>query len=386
MEKEFDMLFPTCIIENNNLLYVTDYEHIFEKIDINSGNVKYIDNPKGYKPMDWSGTDIILQDTERFFLLEQSGERLMIYSPSDKNCKYLYIDCNDHVCINFAGATIYNENMYIFPRFRNSVLKIELKSGLIKKLGKLCSSLNYEFKEGPLPTMLFSCSYLIESHIWIFTEQNGIVIDYDLKQEKIKEYILPPNIKTCIHVGYLEGKFCILTAEGKIFLWTPYMDYGQELYDFGEKYSYPYFGTIANTKDRIWILPLFGNDIYFFDLVTRECKLYVDYPEDFKYIAPSDWSKYFFYSSDEKYFYFSMHSGNYIFYIDKYNGQEYWLKPIIDEEIRSKFYLENNRRYCEKSNCSIRGLMKALSEVSGEKELGDQNKIGDLIWDLVEGV
>ena len=35
MEKEFDMLFPTCIIENNNLLYVTDYEHIFEKIDIN---------------------------------------------------------------------------------------------------------------------------------------------------------------------------------------------------------------------------------------------------------------------------------------------------------------------------------------------------------------
>lgn len=385
MENELYKLFPTCVIQDEALYCVTDCEHIFEKIDINNGNIEYLDDPKGFDFQKWSGTDSILIYGENLYFLEQNGEHIMKYILSENSVKYIDLRCNDYFCSNFAGAAIYNGKIYVFPKFRNSIFKIDFDGIVIEE--KLCPELNYFFdKEEELPHMLFSCSCQIKNHIWLFTENQRLIIDYDLTQEKFEKYMLSESIGSCIRAVYKDKRFYILNYDGKVYKWFPEEKNEQLVYDFRQKKSYSQFRSIIIAGENLWLLPFLGEDIIIFNLRTKDCKVYNDYPADFKYNAPNDWSKYFTYCDNQQYYYFSMHSGNYILVIDKKNGTEHWIKPQANSYIKKiLLYLKREKNIPE---CTIGGI-KDYMECLKRKEIIDR-KIqyicnGKLIWNSLGG-
>lgn len=388
-KKELRSLFPTCAVVNNKLFYLTDVEHIFEIVDVKNGMVKFMDDPQGYVPGEWTGTDSILRDKKNFFLLEQNGKRIMKYSPSDYRCLYININLNDYVCSNFAGATIYNEWMYLFPRYRDGIIKVDLNSVSLENKGRLCPDIKYKFDEKEeIPSALFACSYQIENHMWIFTEKAGIVVDYDIAEEKFDRYTLPKTIKSCVRVEYMNGLFYILTMEGKIYTWSPDKQLEQKLYDLGQEKEYPYFGTIVIANEQIWVLPLYGKDVCVIDMKTGKHIIYNNYPIGFSYYAPENWGKYYSYCTNGDYYYFAMHSGNYILTINKKSGQEQWIKPTEIKEEKKNFYLRNHNR--DKLNhenlyFDMSDFLKVYYKKSCTQEKRMENNIGLLIWSTVEG-
>lgn len=385
MEKELYKLFPACTIKDNTLICVTDCEHIFETIDINSGKIEYLDDPEGFDFQGWSGTDSILIYGERLFLLEQNGEHLMEYVPSENRAQYINLKCNDFVCSNFAGATIYNNKIYIFPRFRNSIFKIDFNGVVIEE--KLCQKLSYSFNQKEeLPHMLFSCSYQIENHIWIFTENDRLILDYDLNQEKFQEYMLPKVIGSCIQAVYEDRSFYILNSEGKVYLWSLEQKREQLLYDPGQEKEYPYYRTIIIAGGKLWILPFLGEHIMVINLKTQDCKKYNDYPSDFHYNAPDNWSKYNTYCDDQRCFYFAMHSGNYILVIDKENGLEHWIKPHEDSFTKKIFIYSRRKKIIpEYVVGEIKDYLDFLKEEKYIEEKNQRFYNGEFIWNSLGG-
>lgn len=382
MKKALRALFFACAIKENTLICMTDHEQIFEKIDIKTGEVHYINSPKGYIQEKWTGTDAVLWKEEEIYFVEQSGEHIMKYSLYDEECQYISLNCKDNVCNNFAGITIYKNNMYLFPRYRDNVLRLDLNDGIIKEKGRLCPEVNYRFnKKEEMPHMLYSCSYRIRSHVWIFMEKGRIVIDYDLELEEFEKHVLPKNIKSCELVEYKEKVFYILTMEGQLFSWSLDEGIEQEIYDFGKEKKYPYFGSMVMANSKLWLLPYLGKDIYIVDIVSGNNEIYQKYPMDFYYYAPQNWAKYLSYCCNDKYIYFAMHSGNYILSIDKNSGQERWIKPIEMEWERKRiFYLNNNTKNLsyEKVYFDIWDLVKILKQ--GNKRTRKYYDIGKSIW------
>lgn len=391
MKKELCALFPACAVIDGKLLCITDVEHIFEKIDINDGKVECIDDPKGYTPYKWSGTDMILPTKEIIYMLEQNGEKVLKYSPLNNECHFFDIKCNDHFCSNFVGAVIYGDQMYIFPRYRDGVLKLNLNSGSIKNIERferLCPDVDYKFcQEEKIPHSLFACSCQVETHMWVFTETDKVVIDYDITKEQFTRYMLPERIKSCVRAEYSDDLFYILTIEGEIYSWSPESGAEKKIYDFGQEKRYPYFGTIIITGKRLWTLPLFGNDIYVIDLEKNNCEVYSDYPTDFGYFAFDDWGKYFSYCSDEEYYYFAMHSANYILSINKRNGQERWIKPKEADEHREYFFDLRIKQfiYGEDIIYDVYDLIEILKKDFRVRRDVDENGLGGMIWDSVKG-
>lgn len=388
VKSELSALFPVCTVLNEKIFYITDGEHIFEKLDTQNGIVEYIEDPKGYKPREWSGTDRILVDEKYIYLLEQNGKHIMKYSLLNHECEYIDLNCNDYVYNNFAGAVIYNGMMYIFPRYRDGVVKVDLKSDCLVNKDCLCPDIEYCFNEKEeIPSALFACSYQIENHMWIFTEKARIVIDYNISEEQFDRYVLPESIKSCVRVVYKYGVFYILTIEGKIFTWSPDGGSEQELYDFGQKEAYPYFATIIIAGELLWVLPFWGKDICVIKLKTGKCVIYNSYPADFGYFAPDNWGKYYFYCSDKNHYYFAMHSGNYILTIDKKSGQEQWIKPRGSEEEKNIFYLRNSREKLTNENLCFDMLdfIKILKKNFYTQEEYKGNNVGLMIWNTIKG-
>lgn len=387
MKEALRALFPACVIKENTLFCITDCEHIFEKIDIKNGEIKYIDNPKGYTPEKWVGTDTILLGDEEIYFIEQNGERIMKYFPHDDLCEYIDLMCNDYVCSNFAGITIYRNKMYLFPKYRDNVFKLDLDIGVVKEMGCLCPEVNYRFNEKEeIPHMLFSCSYQIESHMWVFSERNQFVIDYNMELEKFKKYILPNNIKSCELVEYKEGLFYILTMEGKLFLWSPDENIEQEIYDFGIERKYPYFGAMVFGGNKLWLLPLWGKDIIIIDIVNKNSRLYQKYPIDFYYCAPENWAKYLSYCSDEEYIYFAMHSGNYILSISRSDGSERWIRPIgVGWKRKKEFYLKNIQKQLNYENQYFDVFYYIRILEQSAKKSRKYHGIGKTVWNIFGG-
>lgn len=389
MKNEICALFSACAIKDGKLFCVTDVEHIFEWIDIKSGKVEYIDDPKGYIPGEWSGTGNILLDEEYAYLLEQNGTRIMKYSFLNQSCQYIALNINDYVCSNFAGSAIWKDKLYIFPRFRDRVIKVKIKSGSIEDNECLCPELEYVFDDKEaFPNMLFSCGYQMKNKMWLFTERDHIVINYDLSEERFERYCLPDSIDSCVHVAWGDEGFYVLSREGKIFLWSIIDNSVRELYDFGREKQYPYFGTLFSAGDSLWILPACGEHIYKIDLINGIAKVYGTYPRDFKYCAPENWNKYYTNYEDEQHIYFAMHSGNYILSIDKSNGQETWIQlQQINKERKLDFILRNKRERLqyETNNNDVADLIGLLKRDYKEEKTIDRESAGRMIWNLTGG-
>lgn len=390
-------LFPSCAINDKKIMYyVTHIEHAIKEVDLKNLEVRYLDNPENYDPTEWEGIDKIISNNNNLYLFEQNGKRILEYSLSKKTSRCFNLECDRYNCNNWCMCTVYNDMIFIFPSFINKVIKVNLISGGIEEKEELCPKINYKFNQEKdrfspggiiieMPHRLYSCGCKIGNDIWIFTERKGLVLKYELKKEKCIQYLLPINIKGCIHAIWKNGVFYILGTEGSVYSWNHINDKTKIIFDSKEKYQYPYFGKIAVTDNNIWMLPAFGDEIFIVNLKSGENTIYSSYPKDYKYYEDPNMCKFYDYSEDENNYYFAMQCANYILAIEKKNGKEKWLRPI-EPDLRNKikYYKGLNIQQYEETEFGIKGYLLLLQERKSSSDAITKRKNGENMWTILK--
>lgn len=384
-------LFPACAVDSGkNIYYVTHGEHVIKKLDLKTGQVEYLNNPDGYRPMEWSGVDRLFLHRGNLYLLEQTGRRMFEYSLQDKTGKCFEI--GNSLSINgnnWAANIVYEDTVFIVSSFANELVKVNLVSNEIEK-EKLALESDYilerekeyyivKEKEIEIIHRLYSCSCKVETDMWLFTERQQMVLKYDLARGKKTQHILPEVIKGCVHAVWKNGLFYILSIEGNVYSWDFANNKTRILYDGEGENPYPSFAELVVTDKKIWMIPYVAEDIYVVDLENGEKSIFSAYPEDFLYCDDPNRSHYYGYCEDGDNYYFAMHSANYMLIIEKKRNNGKWLRPI-EPKLREivSYYMQNPNELYGERNFGLGFLLM----ISGQNTLdgNKQEQVGKAVW------
>lgn len=303
---------------------LTDFTKTPIIIDSDGSRMMLINNVSGYKML---SADHMLNDGEHVIALETNGKRLMRYNREEGTCYYYEINCGKEEWGNYAASAIYENKIYIFPRYADEVIKVHLDTEKTEHRPGLSLNITYE-GDNQQEGSCFWNGLQVDHYVWLFQEKGKQAVSYNLCNEVWTIYELPLCINECVHVLLYHDLFYILSAEGKIFVWNRSENNMELLADCNvQKKDEERFSRLAVTDKNIFVLPCIGKDIYIVDPNTKNIKIYSDYPKDFRYCAPETWSKYFGYCENQTDYYFAMRSANYILCVNKRNGKERWIQP-----------------------------------------------------------
>ncbi len=331
-------------------------------------------------------------DNDNLYLFEQNGERLLEYSLVNKSSRYFELKCNIFSCGNWTICAVYNHMIWAFPSYANKVIKIDLEKGKIEENEKLCPDINYNFnqedeflisygKEIGFPYKLYSSGCRIDNEIWLFAERKHFILKYDLSKDIYEKYSFPVTIGSCVWALHRNGIFYILTIEGNIYSWD-FLNNRVELLVETEN-RYPYYSKFVITDTNIWLIPLFGADIYLIDLKSKRKSIYTDYPKDFSYYIDAARSKYSEYTEDEDNYYFAMHCANYLLIIEKKTGVGHWIKPIEPElSEKAAYYIKSRGIYFHEFFWDLKDWIRICAGKSKIYEISEN--IGNTIWTAME--
>lgn len=381
--------FLAGIIFKHDLYFISEVDRIMMKLNINSGKIECIDNPVGVEqPVSnssiWGLPDRMIVYEKKIYVLETDGKRLVEYFVDENRYRYMEINCSVFECCNFAAFAIHKEKAYIFPSFLDKIITVDLKTGRVIQELKIKSDIPYVFdKTKRIPPKFFSCGCRVDNHEWVFMERLGEVIEYDMETEDYYRHTIPAGIKGCVHAEWKYGVFYILSLEGKVYEWNFRTNSVREWNLGNEAKPYPTYREMVVANKIIWILPEIGEDILVIDIEKNKVKKYLNYPMDFSYEAPKQYSKYYRHCEDENYYYFSMHSGNYIFCVEKQSGKEKWIKPIEPEEADYMEYYVRNGWYLNEKEYTLGNYIQSM-KVKYQSLQKDQFSIGSVIWRKAE--
>lgn len=223
--------------------------------------------------------------------------------------------------------------------------------------------------------------------MWLFQRSGELVVEYDLESDTWREFELSIRIRECVHVTVYAGYMYILSAEGKIYRWNRKDNIAEEIADCRSTSRMDFvFSRIAVTDKGIFLLPLYGEEIFYIDLKTKNVKKYDSYPEDFRYCELS-WSKYYGYCEDDNQYYFAMRSANYILTINKRDGIEKWVKAKLSsyEEYKKVYFSYNRKLLCE-TEYSIEDILSYMKKEYVEKQCRKNISKGEKIWDFAKSI
>ena len=316
-------LFSSCVLVKDAIFTFTQSGNLPVKIDLNSREMRYVDDLTGYRPFI---SEDILTDGKYIYAFSLNGKNLLRWDLLNKCCSYFEIDCGKREWGNYAAIAKYEEFIYIFPKYSEQLIKFNVETGALQRDKNLYMKIYTQFK-GLEEYNYFECGCQFGNLVWLFQEQKNMIIMYDMKSDTWKEYKLSLKVRHCVHMVLYLGNIYILDSCGKIYFWNIETHFIELLIDYSAmSNSSTEFGRIAVTNNKIYMLPALGKDIVCMFLMTKEIEIYQNYPIQFQYLASDSWSKYQGYCEDSDYYYFAMRSANFILAINKRSGQEYWMK------------------------------------------------------------
>ena len=375
--KRQSLLFSSCALVDGDMYSVTSLKGVPIKISLKTGEISYIDN---LIENDYMMTEDIISGNNEIFILEQSGHRMLRVDLKRGLNKFYEISCHEKDWGNYAAYVKYNETIYIFPRYTNYIVKIDLETDLVKQDFDL-------YREMKEDSIRFWCGCCSGDKVWLFQKDKREVVEYDLETESWIKYVLPLRIISCRHIVKERDVFYILSSEGKVYIWNFKEGDMKVLADCSGETKEFAFSRIVVTEKNISVLPAMTNDIYQIDKKSGDKRVYHDYPEHFEYCAPEIWTKYSGYCEDENYYYFAMRSSTFILCINKKNGELKWLTTLLpsNREYRRVYYKIHYKadQILDEREWS---LIEVLDYVEKKNENNRKCKIGKQIWNKMRDV
>lgn len=381
-----DYIFSTCIHISGKIFSFTTFKRIPIMVDLNTEKVNIVDDLMNYDSS--FAADYMIGIEKDIFVLELNGKRLMKFNIDDKKCTYFNIECNKKNWDNYATFANYGRNLYIFPTFADKIVKIDLVTESVKKFGELYSKIYSQYKDldSKEDFTYFICGCQMKNIMWLFQKQSNIVIAYNMEDDTWKEYKILIEICNCIHAVYTNHKLFILDSVGKVYCWNMTDESPELLADCSnEKNEVNTFSRIIVTDKKIFVLPLFGKDIFYIDIYTKQIEKYDKYPMEFKYFEPEGWSKYYGFCEDNEYYYFAMRSIEFMLSLSKEEGELKWMRvklPLYREYLKT--YMKYNKNIVNEMKYGSNNLLTFLDIDNKENNKNANLLTGNRIWKQIK--
>ncbi len=316
--------FSTCALNQNSLFFYTNGGECFVKMDLNTKKIYFLQEPSCDSTFRIG--DFMLTDENKIYTLEIQGKKLVEYTIENNTYKYYNISCNKELWGNFAAFAKHKNTIYIFLRNDNNIVSLDLSSGEIKRDSGLYDNL-----------FLNKASYFAHGcqrgeEMWLLVHNEPVIVVYDMDIEQYQRYQLPDEVGACIYASWFNNELFLLNHEGKLYVWNVDENHIEFIASVCKSLNYQN-GFIVDrfvvTNQNIWVLPNLGLDIYLINRNTGDVSIYNNYPEDFQYLGYTTWSKYYGYCEDSMNYFLAMRTTNYLLSINKFTGEENWIRPIL---------------------------------------------------------
>jgi len=311
-------LFSYGFIKNGYIHGIADEEKLLMKYDIANNEIKICPQINN---MDY--IEYYVAINQYVIALSKNGKKLYSFEVGYDSFIERKIDVTIDEYGNYAAITSFNNNAFIFTRKKRKVYIYDPINNQLK-----CNDLNQE--------MLLGVN--IDEITWLITSDGKHFVKYDMKKEVYDVVDIDIAITNISHLTTDGIYIYILQVDGSI--WR----FSTSTYEISSIYkseSNKCVGRLIILKDKYIELPSIGEDIYIIE--PTGTVVYQSYPDDFKYIGNSAWSKYtdsFIYNNT---MYFANRSGNYILKIDVKDGEIGWIKPKLpSHEDYVKAVMKNN--------------------------------------------
>lgn len=326
--KETEFLFGGFVPFEHKLLIIS-YGNFLLEFNLENCTVNFSESVSAEICKVATKVDWFIQAGDNLVATSIWGNQVYLYDAPKNKWLVLDVGCHQKPWGNFLDVFWYNEDVYILPRYKEFLVKIDVEKRKVLQLA--CPVLTQVDKE-----KVVSCKK--GQFIYLFEQYGRQVFIYDLKTKNHKQKELPDTIKDIVSIRIHKGVFYILSGCGRLDTWDEKDNVLQGIVEpFGEAGS-NIFTDLAVTDRNIWLLPQLGDDIFIYDYKDRILERYEDYPANYAYADFTDYPKFAQGREYQDKIYFGMHSANHLLTIDKNTGMAEWLKPILPTTKETFFY------------------------------------------------
>lgn len=349
-----EFIFSECVMHNENIYAYEVTQGMMVMISPSNGEAKYLELPCDFK-IQRNDAIVWLQSIEgKIFAVENSGENIFIYDTVNKLVNYLPINIGKEDWGNTIFSTIYDEHFYVFPKYLDEFIKVNIYSYDICRF-------KYQKSNNTL-----RCGIRIDNIVYLFDNYECVVkinlIDNSTQMVAAKINKKQSGLASVVKT--YDNNILGLDTSGIIY--SIYIN--EAAIEFREMCNIS-IGmeddkiALIDTTDKIIGLPLTSGKIVIYDKRSTqkiECK---NYPSDFEFSEKYSWSQYKGYCEDVDNIYVAMRSANYILKIDKHLGNINFLKPKID-----RYWLVKNKINCGtqiicEEECSIETFIHWITKL-----------------------
>lgn len=372
-------LFSACTFVSGKMYAFTNCGYLPIVIDLKKKSVKLEMELESYH---FFKADLMLSDEGELFALEMNGKRLLQYDVSKKLCRYLDIDCHNEGYGNYAAFAKYGSYVYIFPRYRNAFLKVNLETQVMEKKQELYyEAAGTDKGDSRKAYEYFKCGCQSGSTVWLYQNQKHMLVRYELDKDFWEIYKLPLGVDDCADIVEYKDTVHLLSFQGNVYTWdieNCSMKLLADCTDGIERYK---FSKLAVTDKKLFLLPSLGKDIFCVESDTGRAEIYQNAPKELQYYADESWSKYHGYCEDEEHYYFAMRSGNFLFSVNKESGKEEWINfdfPTKEDYINA--YLKYSSRLIYENPFPVREILSFLNHCTACEAGKEEASAGKRIW------
>lgn len=303
-------------------------------LDIQEGTAENVSGIKKYsKVLELETIEKMVPINGKIYCFEAKSENMVIYDPEENSCQCMELNFHQNYGMNALCITQYGDDIYVFPKYKDFIFRIDTKTEQIIKL------------EDPVYARMDKnvSAGVNGGKVYFFLRNSSMVTEYDLCTNQYREYSLTRQLGNLVRIQYFDGLFFLPSRDGGLSSWDAAGNVLEPLVSpFIEEDNSHYFSMCTATRKNIWMLPDIGEDIYIYCRESRKLEKYDGYPEGFAYLKTENWGKYITSHEYKGIFYHDMHSANCILCIDKNSGEGKWIKPSIPGRMEEcQYYIEN---------------------------------------------
>ncbi len=306
-------------IVNDKLYYISDRELYYVEID--SWKPHYVKEMWGDNWIKTHWVAYMESIDDVIFLFGRYDMCIAMYDTEKKEIKQVYEELGKEA--SSQELVRWDDKLFFFPKDGDSIYIID-KQGYVKKLANPL----YKYKQKQFITVSVS------GRVYFFQKDNEQYWICDLNELEWESAAIPFDLKKCICAGCYDNSIFFI-EEDTLTRWIPGLS-PEIIRLSGLKFLPELYGFIVPAKEKSFLLPKIGNEIY--EIANNgEVRLYNNYPEDFCYIRDEKWQKKYikYYKSGFKdgVYYYAIRATNYMLTIDVVNERINWVH-IDDPSIR----------------------------------------------------
>ena len=376
--KEIEYLFGGFVPFEHNLLVIS-YANFLLDINLENGIIQFSKSISSEISRMAAKVDWFIRADDYLLATDMWGNHAYLYEPKENRWIELEISCHGKPWGNFIDVFLYHGYIYIIPRYREFLVKIDFKKRTVLQME--CPVLQQIEKE-----RVVSCRN--ENFIYFFERYGNKVFAFDLKTGHYTQKELPDVMYDIVSIRIHKDTFFILSECGCLDSWEEGPNVLHRMAEpIGENGS-KIFTDLAVTDQNIWLLPQLGDDIYILDCRDGMLKRYDEYPSNFAYADVTNYSKFAYGQEYREKIYFGMHSANHLLEIDKKTGTAEWLAPILPTEQETYLYRQRYGLSFEEKEkeVSLHEYVKKIPQMDDTEVLYENKErtIGAEIWETLK--